>query len=58
MSVCRFRLEVKREMNTQTLDMVVGAGRGLWWGQGEGCGGEDNDKGGARAVSRAGQQRK
>lgn len=48
MIVCRFKLEVQREMNIQTVDMKMGGG------QGEGCVGEESDKARARSVNRAG----
>lgn len=40
MIVCRFKLEVQRKMNIQTVDMEMGVGKG------EGCAGEDSDKAG------------
>lgn len=47
MIVCRFKLEIQREMNIQTVDMEMGVRKG------EGCAGEDSDKAGTRAVNRA-----
>lgn len=48
MIACRFKLEVQRERNIQTVDMEMGVGKG------EGCAEEDRDKAEVRADNRAG----